>query len=52
MADKRNSDRDEQVSREGSDEKVRGVSSEDADFDDSEDLDEEEEAEDEEGSTF
>jgi hypothetical protein len=49
MEDKRNADRDEQVSGPGSEEKIRGVASDDEEFEDAEDLDEDE-AEDEEGS--
>jgi hypothetical protein len=50
MADKWNSERDEQVISGDTDERVRGVAEEDAEFDDSEDLDEEEDEEG--GSTF
>ena len=49
MANKRNADRDEQVTGPGSDEKIRGVSDDDDEFEDAEELDEDE-AEDEEGS--
>ena len=54
MADKVNSDRDEQVVNRPSDDEVRGIASDetDAEFDDSEDLDEEEDSEEEEGTTF
>ena len=49
MGDKWNADRDDQVTGLGSDEKIRGVSDDDDEFEDAEDLDDEE-AEDEEGS--
>ena len=53
MADKWNSERDEQqVISSNTDEQVRGVAQDDAEFDDSEDLDEDEEEEEEGGSTF
>ncbi len=53
MADKRNSDQQDQPITNDSDERMRGIAGDDADaeFDDSEDLDEDEE-DDEESSTF
>ena len=49
MEDKRTADRDEEVTGPGSEEKIRGVASDEDDFEDVEDLDEDE-AEDDEGS--
>jgi hypothetical protein len=51
MADKKSTG-DNQVVNPDSDERVRGVAEDDAEFDDSEDLDEEDDADDEEGTTF
>ena len=51
MADKWNSDRDEQVISSDTDERVRGVAEDAAEFDDSEDVDEDEDEEGG-GSTF
>jgi hypothetical protein len=52
MADKRNTDRTgagDQAATPETDERLRGVADDDAEFDDSEDLDEDDEEDDEEG---
>ena len=52
MEDKRNVDRDEQVTGPGGDEKIRGVATDEDEFEEAEELDEDEAEDEEGGNTF
>lgn len=52
MADKMDSDRDETVTGPAGGEEIRGIATDDEDFDSAEELEEDEAEEDEKGNTF